>query len=71
MPGIDRRVIKHSLNVDPTKKLVQQKRRVFALERNKAIIEEVEKLLTAGFIREVHYPKWLANIVMVKKSNGK
>ena len=71
MPGIDRRVIKHSLNVDPTKKLVQQKRRVFALERNKAIIEEVEKLLTTGFIREVHYPKWLANIVMVKKSNGK
>ena len=34
-------------------------------------MEEVEKLLTAGFIREVYYPKWLANIVMVKKSNGK
>ena len=24
-----------------------------------------------GFIREVYYPKWLANIVMVKKTNGK
>ena len=34
-------------------------------------MEEVEKLLTAGFIREVHYPEWLANIVMVKKSNRK
>ena len=34
-------------------------------------MEEVEKLLTAGFIREVYYPRWLANIVMVKKSNGK
>ena len=34
-------------------------------------MEEVEKLLTAGFIREVYYPKWLANVVMVKKSNGK
>ena len=34
-------------------------------------MEEVEKLLTAGFIREVYYPEWLANIVMVKKSNGK
>ena len=34
-------------------------------------MEEVEKLLIAGFIREVYYPKWLANIVMVKKSNGK
>ena len=29
------------------------------------------KLLTVGFIREVYYPKWLANVVMVKKSNGK
>ena len=34
-------------------------------------MNEVEKLLTAGFIREVYYPKWLANVVMVKKSNGK
>uniref|UniRef100_A0A2N9HN36 RNase H type-1 domain-containing protein n=1 Tax=Fagus sylvatica TaxID=28930 RepID=A0A2N9HN36_FAGSY len=24
-----------------------------------------------GFIREVYYPNWLANVVMVKKSNGK
>ena len=34
-------------------------------------MEEVEKLLTAGFIREVYYPEWLANVVIVKKSNGK
>ena len=34
-------------------------------------MEKVEKLLTASFIREVFYPKWLANVVMVKKSNGK
>ena len=34
-------------------------------------MEEVEKLLVAGFIREVYYPEWLANVVMVKKSNGK
>ncbi|XP_075645261.1 uncharacterized protein LOC142616264 [Castanea sativa] len=71
MPGIDRQVIEHSLNVDPIKKPVQQKRRVFALERNKAIMEEVEKLLTAGFIREVYHLKWFANVVKVKKSNGK
>jgi hypothetical protein len=29
------------------------------------------RLLDAGFIREVTYPKWLANVVMVKKKNGK
>ena len=34
-------------------------------------MEEVEKLLTIEFIREVYYLKWLTNIVMVKKSNGK
>ena len=34
-------------------------------------MEEVEELLTAGFIWEVYYPEWLANVVMVKKSNGK
>ena len=25
----------------------------------------------AKFIREVYYPDWLANVVMVKKTNGK
>uniref|UniRef100_A0A2N9F878 Uncharacterized protein n=1 Tax=Fagus sylvatica TaxID=28930 RepID=A0A2N9F878_FAGSY len=32
---------------------------------------EVDKLLTANFIREVFYLDWLANVVMVKKANGK
>jgi hypothetical protein len=32
---------------------------------------EVQRLLDAGFIREVHYPSWLANVVMVKKKNCK
>jgi hypothetical protein len=28
---------------------------------------EVKRLLSAGVIREVTYPEWLANTVMVKK----
>ena len=48
-----------------------QKRRIFAPKCNKAVTKEVEKLLKVGFIREVFYPNWLANVVMVKKSNGK
>ena len=44
---------------------------MFTLERDKAIAEEVRKLLEAGFIREVYYPDWLANVVMVKKANEK
>ena len=45
--------------------------RIFALEPNKAITKEVEKILEAGFIKEVFYLNWLANMVMVKKRNGK
>ena len=71
MPGILVSIIQHRLNVDPEKKLVRQRRRVFTPERNKAVMDEVNKLLTANFIREVHYPKWLANVVMIKKGNGK
>ncbi|XP_058185912.1 uncharacterized protein LOC131303137 [Rhododendron vialii] len=33
--------------------------------------EEVDKLLEAGAIKEVQYPTWLANPVVVKKKNGK
>ena len=44
---------------------------MFAQERDKAIAEEVQKLLVADFIREVYYPDWLVNMVMVKKANGK
>ena len=34
-------------------------------------MDEVNKLLIANFIREVYYPEWLDNVVMVKKANGK
>ena len=44
---------------------------MFALERDNAIKEEVHKLTLTKFIREVYYPDWLANVVIVKKANGK
>ena len=71
MGGIDLTVITHRLNVNPSFKPIKQNRRSFAPERQKAINEEVGKLLQAGAIREVEYPEWLANIVLVKKANGK
>ena len=57
MPGISPRVIKHKLNVNLEKKPVQQKRQAFASKRNQAITDEVNKLLTIGFIREMYYPE--------------
>jgi hypothetical protein len=71
MPGIDPLVIVYKLNVEPSHRLVKQRRRTFAAERNQAVAEKVEKFLKAGFIREVDYPEWLSNVVLVKKSNGK
>ena len=71
MGGIDPAVITHRLNTSPSFKPVKKKRRSFAPDRQKAINEEVGKLLQAGAIREVEYPEWLANVVLVKKANGK
>ena len=71
MGRIYQTVITHRLNVSPSFRLVKQKRRSFALERQKAINEEVGKLFQANAIREVEYPEWLANVVLVKKANGK
>ena len=68
---IDLAVITHRLNVSQSFKSVKQKRRSFALERQKAINEEVDKLLQADAIREVEYPEWLANVVLIKKANDK
>ena len=47
MGGIDPTVITHRLNTNPSFKSVKQKRRSFAPERQKAINEEVGKLLQA------------------------
>ena len=71
MPRIDRKIIQHHLSVNSKCKPVQQKWRIFAPERNKVVTKEVEKLLEVDFIREVFYLDWRANVVMVKKSNGK
>ena len=71
MGGIDPTIITHGLNVSPSFKPVKQKRRSFSPERQKAINEEIDKLLQANTIREVEYPEWLANAVLVKKEKGK
>ena len=71
MPRIDPRVITHHLNVSSSYTLVCQKRRVFTLEWDNAIKEEVQKLETLEFVLKGYYPDWLANVVMVKKANGK
>lgn len=71
MPGIPTNIIIHKLSVDPHYPPVKQKKRSFALERQRAIKEKVDKLIKAGFIKETHYLNWTANVVMVKRANDK
>jgi hypothetical protein len=71
MKGISREVAEHKLNVRPGSKQVKQCLCRFNDEKCKAIGEEILKLLSAGFIREVLHPEWLANPVLVKKKNKK
>ncbi|KAL0400701.1 UNVERIFIED_CONTAM: hypothetical protein Slati_4100000 [Sesamum latifolium] len=49
----------------------KQKKRSFGAERNRIIEEEVNKLLEAGYVSEVQYTQWLANVVVVPKASGK
>ena len=57
----------HELNIIPTTRLVIQKERRFHPDRHQIIQVEVDNLLRAGFIREVKYLEWLANVVVVPK----
>ncbi|KAL2237449.1 UNVERIFIED_CONTAM: Retrovirus-related Pol polyprotein from transposon, partial [Sesamum indicum] len=69
--GIDPEVIMHRPNIDPQIKPVKQKKRMFGVERNRITDEEVNKLLQAGFVREIQYTTWLSNVVIIPKAAGK
>ena len=45
--------------------------RRFHLDRHQIIQTKVDNLLAARFIREVKYPEWPANVVVVPKKGGK
>ena len=70
-PGIDPAFICHHLNVNPSITPKKQPPRRPSREYANAIREDVMKLKRAGVIKEVFYPEWLANTVVVKKKNGK
>ncbi|GJX74845.1 reverse transcriptase domain-containing protein [Tanacetum coccineum] len=67
MTEVPRHIAEHMLNIREGCLPVRQKKRGQAPERNKAIFKEVEKLVDAGIMKEVHYHSWLSNPMMVKK----
>ncbi|GJW37609.1 reverse transcriptase domain-containing protein [Tanacetum coccineum] len=70
MTEVPRSLAEHWLNIQEGYTPVRQKKKGQALERAKAIQAEVQKLVEAGIIREVHYHDWLSNPVMVKKHDS-
>ena len=70
-PGVDPDFICHRLNVNPAITPKRQAPRRPSKEHTDAVIEEVTRLKKAGAIKEVFYPEWLANTVVVRKKSGK
>ena len=70
-PGLNPEFICHHLNVDPSVTPKKQPLRQPSSEHVEAIKSEVVKLKQARAIKEIFYPQWLANTVVVKKKTRK
>ncbi|KAM1243275.1 hypothetical protein ACFX2G_035556 [Malus domestica] len=70
MPGLDPVIDVHHLAVKPETRPIKQTQRRYRSELISQIEAEIDKLIEAGFIREVQYPKWISNIVIVLKKSG-
>jgi len=70
MSGIDPwLMMSHKLSVSKEARSIAQKKRRMGEGKRVAAASEVQKMLEAGFTKEIHYTTWLANVVSVKKSN--
>ena len=70
-PGVDPEFICHNLKVNPLITPKKQPPRRPSKEHAEAMRDEVTRLKQAGAIKEVFYPEWLVNTVVVKKKSGK
>ena len=71
VPKVDLEFIVHKLNVDLSFPPKKQKPRKSVKEHVEAMRQEVEGLKEAEAIKEIFFPKWLANTVVIRKKNGK
>ena len=71
VPRVEPTFITHRLNVNPSITPKKQKPRRWAKPHVEAVKVEVKKLKQAGAIKEVFFPEWLSNTVVVKSKNGK
>ena len=71
VPRVDPEFIVHKLNVDPSVPPKKHKPRRLAKKHVEAVKTEVQRLKEVRVIREIYFPEWLANTLVVKKKNGK
>jgi hypothetical protein len=69
--GVNKDIIEHMMHLNPNAKPRKQKLQKMSEEKVEVVMVEVQRLMDAGFNKEVTYPQWLANVVMVRKKNGK
>ena len=70
-PGVDSNFICHHLNVNPSVTPRKQPPQRSSKEHSDAVKDDMMKLKQAGAIKEVFYPEWLDNTVVVMKKIGK
>ena len=70
-PGLNPNFIYHHLNVNLSVIPKKQPLRRLSKDHFDAVKDKVIKLKQSGVIKEMFYPKWLANTVVVKKKSGK
>lgn len=68
---VDPNTMVHHLNIKEDYKLDKQKKHPFTPDRQESIREEIVTLTHTGFISKMMNLIWLANVVLVKKANGK
>ncbi|XP_075499328.1 uncharacterized protein LOC142537719 [Primulina tabacum] len=71
LTGIFPLIAEHQLNILPGSHPVKQKKRHFGPEKDKVIDAQIKELLKADHIREIQFPTWLSNVVLVPKSTGR
>ena len=71
VPRVDPKFIVHKLNVDPSFPPKKQKSRRSTKKHIEVVRQEVGKLKEVRAIKEIFFPDWLVNTVVVKKKNGK
>ena len=69
--GVDPSFIYHHLNVNPSVTSKRQPPRRSSRDHSDVVKDEMMKFKQGGAIKEVFYPEWLANTVVVKKKSGK